>query len=131
MRVIRYPEKSSWAEITARPVFETNNLETIVGEILQDVSQNGDIAVRRYTERFDNSDVLDFAVSEAEFKAAEMQISNELKAAIQHAKENIEKFHRAQIEQPAKIETTPGVICWRESRAIEKVGLYVPGGTAP
>ena len=131
MKVIRYPKKSAWAEITARPVFDTRDLESVVSEILQDVKQNGDIAVRRYTERFDKADVLDLAVSEFEFEEAELQVSNELKAAIRTAKNNIEKFHRAQIEDSAKIETTPGVVCWRESRPIGKVGLYVPGGTAP
>ncbi len=131
MQIIRYPERSAWAEITSRPVFETQNLELVVNEILQDVRQNGDIAVRRYTERFDKADVLNLAVSEFEFAEAEMQVSNELKTAILTAKNNIEKFHRAQIEQSERIETTPGVVCWREARPIEKVGLYVPGGTAP
>jgi histidinol dehydrogenase len=131
MQVIRYPEKSAWKEIVRRPAFETASLESIVSQILDDVKSNGDGALRRYTAKFDKAEIDDFAVSESEFEAAENQISAELKTAILHAKENLEIFHRAQIETPERIETTPGVVCWRESRAIERVGLYIPGGTAP
>jgi histidinol dehydrogenase len=131
VKVIKYPEKSRWEEITARPVYETESLESVVSEILQDVKQNGDAAVRKYTEKFDRAVISDLAVSENEFVRAEQQISAELAAAIVHAKDNIETFHRAQIERPERIETTKGVVCWRETRAIERVGLYVPGGTAP
>lgn len=131
MKIICYPEKSSWAEIIVRPTFETENLAATVGEILRDVRQNGDIAVRRYTQQFDQADILDFAVSNVEFEEAALKVSSDLKTAILHAKENIEKFHQTQVEQTKKIETTPGVVCWREARAIQRVGLYVPGGTAP
>ncbi|MDQ4119982.1 MAG: histidinol dehydrogenase [Acidobacteriota bacterium] len=131
MQVIRYPEKSEWKDIVRRPTFETASLESIVTSILDDVKLNGDSALRRYTARFDKAEIEDFAVSESEFDEAENSISAELKQAILHAKENLEKFHRSQIEKPEKIETTPGVVCWRESRAIERVGLYIPGGTAP
>ena len=131
MQVIRYPEKSEWKEIVARPTFETASLESIVSNILDDVRLNGDTALRHYTAQFDKAEIEDFAVSKSEFDEAEKQISAELKAAILHAKENLEIFHRSQIEKPERIETTSGVVCWRESRAIERVGLYIPGGTAP
>jgi histidinol dehydrogenase len=131
MKVLRYPEKSTWQGIVARPVFETGHLEATVSGILADVKKNGDRAVRKYTERFDKAALESFAVTSAEFAAAEREVSTELKAAISQAKENIEIFHRAQIEKPERIETAGGVVCWRESRAIERVGLYVPGGTAP
>jgi histidinol dehydrogenase len=131
MKIIRYPEKSEWKEIVARPAFETRSLEAAVSKILEDVRAEGDAAVRRFTKQFDRADLENFAVSENEFARAEQEISADLKAAILLAKQNIEIFHRAQIEKTEKIETAKGVICWRESRAIEKVGLYVPGGTAP
>ena len=131
MQVLRFPDKSIWSQILARPVFETQSLETIVSEILQDVKFNGNLAVGKYTEKFDKAKLVEFAVSETEFASAEAQISFELKTAIQTATENIEKFHSAQKENSQIIETTPGVFCWRENRPIEKVGLYIPGGTAP
>ncbi len=131
MKVISYPEKSSWKEIVERPAFETQNLEATVSEILADVQANGDAVARRYTKIFDRAEIENFAVAETEFSRAEREVSAELKSAIAQAKENIKIFHRAQIETPEKIETAKGVLCWRESRAIEKVGLYVPGGTAP
>ncbi|HEX8266861.1 MAG TPA: histidinol dehydrogenase [Pyrinomonadaceae bacterium] len=131
MQVIRYPEKSEWKDIIARPTFETASLESIVSSILDDVKLNGDAALRHYTAKFDKAKIENFAVSETEFEEAENLISAELKQAIFHAKENLEIFHRSHIEKPERIETTPGVVCWRESRAIERVGLYIPGGTAP
>lgn len=114
-----------------RPVFETRSLEEKVSAILEDVKRSGDAALRRYTKQFDESDIETFLVSDGEFAEAEKNISDELKDAIRHAKSNIEKFHAAQKESVTKIETTKGVLCWRKSVAIEKVGLYVPAGTAP
>lgn len=131
MQVIRYPAKSEWQKIVERPTIETESLESIVSQILDDVKLNGDSALKRYTAQFDRAEIEDFAVLEAEFEEAEKQISDELKRAILHAKANLEIFHRSQVETPERIETTPGVVCWRESRAIERVGLYIPGGTAP
>lgn len=131
MKIIKYPKKDNWQEILARPVFDTKELEITVSKILNDVEKNGDSAVRRYTKRFDKVLLDDFRVSEKEFVEAEKNVSVELKNAIKHAKSNIEKFHAAQIETPQEIETTKGVFCWRKSVAIERVGLYVPGGTAP
>lgn len=131
MKIYRNPDKSIWREIAARPALETAHLEEIVNNVFDDVRANGDAAVRRYTEKFDDARLDDFAVSDEELARAEREIDADLKRAILHAKQNIETFHLAQIEKPQKIETTPGVVCWRESRAIENVGLYIPGGTAP
>ncbi|HVE55752.1 MAG TPA: histidinol dehydrogenase [Pyrinomonadaceae bacterium] len=131
MKTIRYPEKQTWKEILARPVFDTQKLETTVSAILEDVEKYGDSAVRRYTKQFDKVGLDDFLVSDGEFAEAEKRVSSELKNAINIAKANIEKFHAAQAETPNIIETTKGVFCWRKSVAIEKVGLYVPAGTAP
>lgn len=131
MKTIRYPEKQMWKEILARPVFDTQKLEITVSAILEDVEKYGDSAVRRYTKQFDKVSLDDFLVSDEEFAEAEKSVSVELKDAIKIAKANIEKFHAAQAETPKIIETTKGVFCWRKSVAIEKVGLYVPAGTAP
>jgi len=131
MKTIRYPEKQMWKEILARPVFDTQKLEITVSAILEDVEKYGDSAVRRYTKQFDKVSFDDFLVSDEEFAEAEKSVSVELKDAIKIAKANIEKFHAAQAETPKIIETTKGVFCWRKSVAIEKVGLYVPAGTAP
>ena len=131
MQVIRYPEKSAWQTLTARPAFETKSLERHVQNILNFVQKDGDEAVRHFTKTLDRVEIENFLASEAEFAEAEKNISGELKAAINVARENIEKFHRAQIETSAAIETTPGVFCWRKSVAIERVGLYVPAGSAP
>ena len=131
MKFIKYPKKETWREILARPVFDTQELEITVSAILEDVKKYGDSAVQRYTKQFDKVSLEDFLVSEDEFAEAETQISDELKNAIEIAKTNIEKFHAAQIEKPQIIETSPGVFCWRKSVPIEKVGLYIPAGTAP
>ncbi len=131
MKIIKYPKKESWRKILARPVFDTKELEITVSTVLDDVEKGGDSAVRRYTKQFDKVVLEDFCVSEKEFIEAEDRVSEELKNAIKQAKSNIEIFHKAQIETPQKIETTKGVFCWRKSVAIEKVGLYIPGGTAP
>jgi histidinol dehydrogenase len=131
MKIIKYPEKESWREILARPIFDTKELEITVSAVLDDVERGGDSAVRRYTKQFDKVDLENFVVSKDEFIEAENRVSDELKDAIKHAKSNIEIFHSAQTKTPNKIETTEGVFCWRKSVAIERVGLYVPGGTAP
>jgi len=131
MKVIRYPKKEKWREITARPIFETKSLERHVANILSFVKKDGDEAVRHFTKTLDRAEIADFLVSENEFAEAETRVSDELKSVIQTAKANIEKFHAFQIEEPQVIETTEGVFCWRKSVAIEKVGLYIPAGTAP
>ena len=131
MKTIRYPKKEDWQEIIKRPAIDTKFLEKTVSNILEDVKAHGDAALRHCARHFDKVELDDFLVSEEEFAEAEKQISSELKNAINTAKANIEKFHAAQIEQPEIIETTTGVFCWQKSVAIEKVGLYIPAGTAP
>lgn len=115
----------------ARPSADISSIEPIVREVLQDIKSNGQAAVEKYSLRFDKVQIQNPRVSETEFTAAAQLVSPELKAAIQIAKKNIEVFHAAQKEQPKIIDTMPGVSCWRKSVAIETVGLYIPGGTAP
>lgn len=129
--LIKYPDRESWSEIIARPVFDMASLENIVLNILTDVHRNGDEAVRKYNLQFDKTNIENLLVSPEEITSAVNSISKELKQAIQLAKSNIEKFHEAQKEETKFIETMPGITCWRKSVAIEKVGLYIPGGTAP
>ena len=131
MQIIEYPEKAMWKEMLARPAFDTKSMERHVQNILNFVERDGDEAVRHFTKTLDRAEVENFAVSGEEFAEAASRISDELKRAIGQARENLEKFHAAQKEEPKVIETTTGVFCWRKSSAIEKVGLYAPGGTAP
>ena len=131
MKVIKYPPKDTWKEIVKRPAQDSRSLQGAVAEIIADVCDSGDAALRRYSKRFDNVELVDLEVSDAEFAEADLLIPDELKAAIATAKANIEKFHAIGNEEPEIIETTPGVFCWRETRPIEKVGLYAPAGTAP
>ena len=131
MKIIKYPLKSDWELLLTRPVFDSTILEGIVQSILFDVKKNGDSAIKKYTKEFDKVDLNDLLVSEDEFFEAEKKVSADLKSAIQLAKSNIEKFHLCQKEDVKVVETTSGVICWRKSLAIEKVGLYIPGGSAP
>ncbi len=131
MEIIRYPKKEVWAEILKRPEFEAKDLTETVKIILNEVNLRGDTALLEFTKKFDGIDIQEILVTETEFDNAEKLVSAELKQAIQRAKYNIEKFHRSQIEKIKKVETTEGVFCWRKSVAIEKVGLYVPAGTAP
>ncbi len=114
-----------------RPAFDYASLENIVLPILQDVKINSDAAVKKYIEKFDGVQLTDLKVTDLEIDNAVSAVDEELKKAIQFAKENITTFHAAQTEQVQKIETTPGVVCWRKSVAIESVGLYIPGGMAP
>ena len=131
MKRINYPSISEWEELLKRPAISMKSLENTVSAVLADVKQNGDEALRKYTLQFDKVELANIQVSEMEIAEAESVLSNELKAAIALAKSNIEKFHNAQKEQPQVIETRKGVKCWRKSVGIEKVGLYIPGGTAP
>jgi histidinol dehydrogenase len=131
IKVIKYPGRKEWQEIINRPVFENASLEKVVKKILEKVKTKGDKAVRKYTKDFDGVKVKKLAVSEKEIKAAENLLPQELKNAIQQAKSNIEEFHRSQVEEIKMIETMPGINCWRRSVGIEKVGIYIPGGTAP
>ncbi len=125
------PEKSTWQNILMRPVFDYKQLEAKVSTILDDVKLNGDASIKKYTAQFDGLVLNDFAITENEITKAGANIDADLKEAIEVAKNNITAFHKAQKEPLRKIETTTGVLCWRRSVAIEKVGLYIPGGTAP
>ncbi|HVD99570.1 MAG TPA: histidinol dehydrogenase [Cytophagaceae bacterium] len=131
MNYIEYPNKADWENILKRPVFETESLEAKVAPILKQVKESGDEALKKFTLEFDKISLEQLAVTEAEIKEAIGVVSDELKKAIDVARVNIEKFHLAQREEIKKIETTSGVTCWRKSVPITKVGLYIPGGTAP
>lgn len=131
MNIITYPERSAWNELLKRPVMNTDTLRDTVLEILNRVRTEGDRAVMEYEEKFDKVTLQSLAVSEQEFADAEKAVSIELKAAIMLAFNNIKKFHEAQKFESKPVNTLPGVTCWQKAVAIEKVGLYVPGGTAP
>jgi len=125
------PLKEQWKAILERPAFDSKSLENIVTPILLDVKLNGDAAIKKYAAKFDGIELTELKVSEEEIMAAVALVDNELKVAIDLAKNNITKFHAAQKEVITQIETTTGVVCWRKSIAIQKVGLYIPGGSAP
>lgn len=131
MQIIKYPEKSKWSEILARPVFDNSHLFDIVQKVLDDVRQNGDDAIRKYTEQFDKVNLEALEVTKEEIAEAEKLVSMQLKQAIEMARRNIWKFHSEQVHELPEIQTSPGVYCWQKSVAIQKVGLYIPGGTAP
>ncbi len=131
MKTIKYPNRKTWKELLKRPTIDTTSLESTVQSVLTDIKSNGQSAVNKYTLQFDKVNIENVLVSDSEFLEAEKQISNELKNAIQLAKKNIETFHSTQKENTLVIETMQGVKCWRKSVAIQKVGLYIPGGTAP
>ncbi|MEL7119967.1 MAG: histidinol dehydrogenase [Bacteroidota bacterium] len=125
------PPKEEWESILERPALDLSQLEATVSNILADIKMNGDAAIKKYTAQFDKAELSSLMVSEEEFAEAEQLINDELKAAIKLAYKNIRLFHSQQELQTQKVETMPGVNCWRKSVAIEKVGLYIPGGTAP
>ena len=131
MRNIVYPKKETWPEILKRPTQTVKEIETTVNQVFEDVQNNGDTAIKKYTKKFDKVAVTSLKVTQEEISIAVEAVSRELKEAIQQAAANIEKFHRAQKTEKVYQETTPGVVCWQEKRPIEKVGLYIPGGTAP
>ena len=131
MKRYNKPSKSTWKTICKRPKINSADLSSIVNGILDNIKINGDSAIRSYAEKFDGVSLKNFLTSEQEISVSKKQVSQELKSAIQLAKKNIECFHKVQKESINRIETSDGVECWRESRAIEKVGLYIPGGTAP
>ncbi|MEI6554863.1 MAG: histidinol dehydrogenase [Paludibacter sp.] len=131
MQLIKYPLREEWQQILKRPVFDTSTLFDTVQEILDDVSKRGDKALNEITLRFDKVKIDSFEVTKQEIDEAEKQISINLKQAIEMARRNIWKFHSEQQHKDNEIQTSPGVYCWQKAVAIEKVGLYVPGGTAP
>ncbi len=131
MNKIYRPQRSTWKEVLKRPTQTVADIEGTVDTIFKEVRQGGDQVLRKYTQKFDGVELDDFAVSKSEVKAAKSLVSKELKEAILLAKGNIETFHRAQITEKVEVETMNGVKCWQEKRPIQKVGLYIPGGTAP
>lgn len=131
MIILRYPSKSEWPDLLKRPVFDNTSLEEKIKPILDDVKKNGDKAVLKYTAQFDKAEIANIKVSDQEIQLAFNQVSSELLDAIKLAADNITAFHKKQLQPVEKIETMPGVVCWRKSVGIEKVGLYIPGGTAP
>ena len=131
MNIIKYPSREQWAEIIERPHLDVTQLNQTVAAVLADVRQRGDEAVKGYELKFDHVDLDTLAVSDEEMAEAETLVSAELREAISLAHDNIKKFHEAQRFRSKKVETQPGVVCWQKSVAIEKVGLYIPGGTAP
>ena len=131
MKKIIYPEKKDWMEILRRPVLNTDTLRNTVKEVLDKVKTEGDKAVREYEERFDKVKLDSLGVTETEIAEAEKEVPIELKAAIMLAQKNIHTFHSSQRFEGKKVQTVPGVTCWQKAVAIEKVGLYIPGGTAP
>ncbi len=131
MQIIKNPKKSDWSRLLKRPAIDSSSLEASVTNILHQVKASGDEALKRFATIYDKVSVDELLVSKEEIDAASETISKELKDAIALAKKNIETFHAKQVSTIEKVETMPGVVCWRKSVAIEKVGLYIPGGTAP
>jgi len=131
MQIISFPDKSAWKSILARPTQEMAEIEKAVLPILENIKSNGDKALKEYALKFDKLNIDDFSVPLSEIEEAESKLSDELKNAIKIAYTNIHTFHKAQLQSPSIIETMNGVRCWRKSVAIQKVGFYIPGGTAP
>lgn len=131
MTIIKYPAREEWAKIVERPHMDVTELNQTVASVLADVRQRGDEAVKGYELKFDHIDLDTLAVTDEEMEEAENLVSVELRQAIELAHANICKFHESQLFRSKKVETQPGVVCWQKSIAIEKVGLYIPGGTAP
>lgn len=131
MQVIKYPERETWSSLLTRPTFDNTSLFDTVQTILDEIKIHGDVAVKRYTETFDKVRLDIFEVTKEEIAEAEKLVSVNLKQAIEMARRNIWKFHSEQQRDYPEIQTSPGVYCWQKAIAIEKVGLYVPGGTAP
>ena len=131
MKIIRYPERAEWKQIVQRPQAGVEELYEKVKHILKEVKEGGDEALRKFTREFDGADLAEPAVGEDEIREAAELVSGQLKSAIDLAAANIEKFHLAQLPKEEVIETMPGVKCWRKAVGIDKVGIYIPGGTAP
>src|ERR1700676_3218195 len=131
LQIIENPEKQQWATLLSRPVINSENLEKDVRKILEDVKRTDDKAVMEYSVLFDRTNAIDLTVQKEEYDEAEKKLSEELKAAIRQAEKNISTFHNNQRMLEPEVETLPGILCWRKSVAIEKIGLYIPGGTAP
>ncbi len=131
MQRINYPQPKEWDEILKRPTQTVSDIEGIVYSIFKEVEADGDTVIKKYTAQFDKVTLDSLFVSDSEIEQATNAVSDALKQAITLAKSNIEKFHAAQKTLKIEVETLPGVACWQEKRPIQKVGLYIPGGTAP
>ena len=131
MKIIRYPERGEWKKIVERPHLDVSQLNAIVKSVLDDIRANGDKAVMAYEEKFDHVKLSSLAVSEAEIDEAMTLVSEDLLSSLRTAHHNIKAFHEAQRYEGIRVETAPGVTCWQKSVPIDKVGLYIPGGTAP
>ena len=131
MKIIRYPERGEWKKIVERPHLDVSQLNAIVKSVLDDIRANGDKAVMAYEEKFDHVKLSSLAVSEAEIDEAMTLVSEDLLSSLRTAHHNIKAFHEAQHYEGIRVETAPGVTCWQKSVPIDKVGLYIPGGTAP
>ncbi len=130
-QVVKYPNRSEWKGLTRRATMDVSTLFGMVQNILEEIRLTGDAAVKKYEKQFDGVELASLLVMEEELREAHILVSDELKRAILAAKRNIETFHAAQSFEGGKIETVPGVMCWQKAVPIEKVGLYIPGGTAP
>lgn len=131
MRTVKYPDRSTWQSLLTRPHIDTTSLNATVDNILNDIRERGDAAVRHYEELFDKAKLTSFAVTEAEIERANDLVDPGLRRAIELAHANIKTFHASQLPQTRRVETAKGVFCWQKSVPIQKVGLYIPGGTAP
>ena len=125
------PKKDNWLSICERPLFDNTQIKKIVNDIFANVKTNGDKALIKYTKKFDNIDIKEIGIDLEKIDISEINIDSKLKESIDNAFKNIYKFHESQIFNSKKIETSHGVVCWQDKRPIEKVGLYIPGGTAP
>lgn len=131
MKNIKNPGRNSWAEVLKRPTNTYEDIEQTVASVFKEIQLKGDVAVSKYGSLFDGVSLNSFEVTPEEIAEAIAQVPNELKEAIRLAKSNIERFHEAQKTGKIEVETTKGVFCWKEKRAIQKIGLYIPGGSAP
>jgi histidinol dehydrogenase len=131
MTIYQYPQRSEWADIIKRPTFDNSQLRDLVSNLLDDIRREGDAMIRQLEAQFDHCDLSDIQVSEDEFTEASKNISEDLAYAIRQAAHNISRFHESQRCLSYKVETQPGVKCWQKAIPIDRVGLYVPGGTAP
>ena len=131
MQIIKYPEKETWKQLVSRPELDSGALMTTVSKIIADIKTDGDTALFEYINKFDGRLKGELRITNEEIRIGITELSSELKEAIDLAFNNITRFHASQVDGVKKIETSPGVICWRQSIAIERVGLYIPGGTAP
>ena len=131
MKTILNPKRADWSKILERPTKTVDDIENTVNQIFTEVKEHKDIAVNKYTSKFDGITLKNNLITKQEIENAQISVANELKEAINTAYRNINKFHNAQKTEKVYIETTEGVECWQEKRPIQKVGLYIPGGTAP